>query len=60
MAHIHATHWRIHCCVLELMQRALTVCKLKEKGDGNADIQACDEGETSSIGTETNSITFFS
>jgi len=42
------------------MQRALTVCKLKEKGDGNTDIQACDEGETSSIGTETNSITFFS
>ena len=27
------------------MQRAFTVCKLKEKEDENTDIQACDEGE---------------
>ena len=39
--------WRIRCFVVQLMQRAFTVCKLKEKGGGDTDIQACDEGETS-------------
>ncbi|KAG5251613.1 transcription factor [Salix suchowensis] len=44
------TNWIIHEYRSQTIlphQRAFTVCKLKEKGDGNTDTQACDEGETS-------------